>query len=137
MSLFDSLGVSATGMDTYQTWLDAIAGNIANMNDTSPTNKPVYQAEYVVAEPLPPVQNGVGEGVGVAGVALGPATGELVYDPHNPLADRQGFVREAKVDIGEQMVDLIAAQNGYQASVAAFSQARTAYESALNLGNGT
>lgn len=138
MSLFDSLSVSSTGMDTYQTWLNALSGNIANMNDTVPGNKPVFQPQYVVAAPLGPAlgTGGVGDGVAVAGVALGPATGELVYDPTNPLADAQGYVRQPAVDLGAQMVDLIAAQNGYQASASAFGQARTAYEAALSIGNG-
>ncbi|MGH9102024.1 MAG: flagellar basal body rod protein FlgC, partial [Acidimicrobiales bacterium] len=127
MSLFGALGVSTTGMDTYQTWLNALGGNIANMNDTVRTNQPVYQAQYVVAQPLaaPAGSGGVGEGVGVAGVALGPSTGTLVYDPSNPLADSKGMVRQPTVDLGEQMVELIEAQNGYQASVSAFTQART------------
>lgn len=137
MSLFESLNVSASGMDTYQTWLNALGGNIANMNDTVRTNQPVYQTQYVEAAPTASTgPMGVGEGVAVSGVALGPSTGMIVHDPTSPLADAQGNVRQPKVDLGEQMVQLIEAQNSYQASVSAFSQARQAYESALQIPNG-
>ena len=134
MSLFSALSISGSGMQTSQTWLNALSGNIANQNDTVSTNQPVYQAQYVVAAPLAGGgPGGVGKGVGVAGVALGPSTGQLVYDPSNPLANAQGYVRQAKVNLGEQMVQLVMAQNGFQADASAFAQAHAAYQSALNL----
>lgn len=138
MSLFDPLSISGTGMSTYQTWLDALGGNIANMNDTASTKSPVFQPQYVVAAPAGPVAggNGVGQGVRVAGIALGPSTGELVYQPSNPLANAKGYVRQPLMSLGSQMVSLVMAQNGFQASVSAFNQARTAYLAALSIGNG-
>ena len=132
MSLFGVFGISGSGMDTYQTWLNAIAGNVANANDTGPTSQPAYQQRSLIVS-----EDGtgkVGDGVKVTGVALGSAQGELAYDPQNPLADANGMVRTPTVDLPGQMVQMVMAERGYQANVSVITQARQAYESALGLG---
>lgn len=132
MSLFGVFGISGSGMDTYQTWLNAIAGNVANANDTGPTSQPAYQQRSLIVSEDGTGQ--VGDGVKVTGVALGSAQGELSYDPKNPLADANGMVRTPTVDLPGQMVQMVMAERGYQANVSVITQARQAYESALGLG---
>lgn len=132
MSLFGVFGVAGSGMDAYQTWLDAISGNVANINDTSPTSQAAYQARYVEVSPVG--TDGVGQGVAVSGVTFGSAAGQLSYEPNNPLADAQGMVRHPSIDLGDQMVQMVEAERAYQANVSSITQARQAYESALGLG---
>ncbi len=72
----------------------------------------------------------------VAGTALGKAEGRLVYEPDNPLADNNGYVRYPDIDLGGQMGQLIMAQRGYQANLTVVDRAKDAYEAALNLGKG-
>ncbi len=67
----------------------------------------------------------VGGGTEVAGIALGSPDGVLEYDPSNPLADKQGMVRSANVNLGDQMSNMMMAQNGYEANLATISQAET------------
>ena len=133
MSLFGIFGISGSGMDTYQTWLDAIGGNVANVNDSGPTSQPAYQERSLVVSEAGTGQ--VGDGVKVTGVALGSAQGQLAYEPENPLADATGMVRHAKVDLPGQMVQMVMAERDYQANVSVITQARQAYESALGLGS--
>lgn len=132
MSIFAALPIAQSGIEVSQTWLDTLAGNIANANDVVATNQPVYQPESVV---VAPAGTGPAPGVQVTQVALGSAAGTLAYDPSSPLADARGLVRESAVNLGQQLVELVMAQASYQANVAALSHARTAYESALQLGN--
>jgi flagellar basal-body rod protein FlgC len=132
VSLFGVFGISGSGMDTYQTWLNAIAGNVANANDTGPTSQPAYQQRSLIVSEDGTGQ--VGDGVKVTGVALGSAQGELSYDPQNPLADANGMVRTPTVDLPGQMVQMVMAERDYQANVSVITQARQAYESALGLG---
>ncbi len=75
----------------------------------------------------------VGGGTEVAGIALGSPDGVLEYDPSNPLADKQGMVRSANVNLGDQMSNMMMAQNGYEANLATISQAEQAYQAALGL----
>lgn len=136
--LFGSLGVAYSGMDTYKTWIDATADNVANVNTVRRTDQPAYQSKYVVAASVPGTENGpaadIGNGTSVAGVELGDAEGKLVYDPNHPLADAQGMVRYPAVELADQMTNLIIAQRAYQANVTVFERARDAYARALEIG---
>ena len=128
MSL-DAIGIAGSGLTLHRKWLDAIADNIANVNTVTPTSGNAFQARYIVA------QAGAGtNGVEVAGTAQGSATGILVSDPTNPLADAAGYVRHPDIDLGEQMGDLIMAQRGYPANAAVVDRAKTTYEAALQIG---
>lgn len=133
MSLFSVFGISGSGMDAYQTWLDTISGNVANLNDSGPTSQPAYQARSVQVGEAGTGQ--VGDGVRVTGVQLGSPQGVLSYEPQNPLADANGMVRRPAIDLPGQMVQLVMAERDYQANVNVITQARQAYESALGLGN--
>ena len=73
-------------------------------------------------------------GVDVAGIELGSAEGILTYAPDNPLADENGMVRAADVDMSSQMSQLIMAQRGFQASVQTTKTAQDAYNAALQIG---
>lgn len=131
--MFSVLNTASSGMGVYQTWLNAISGNIANMNDASPTNQKAYQARYIMAKPSPAGLQGVGQGASVAGVALGSAKGILTYSPSNPLANAQGYVRMPSINLAQQMTQLIMAQRGYQLNAVVVTQATQAYKSALTL----
>jgi flagellar basal-body rod protein FlgC len=141
MALFGPLDASASGMRTYQTWLDTIGANIANADDTAPTSQRTYAQQWVVAQADGTTQysSGVGGqvdggGVHVASVIQGSDAGTLVSDPGNPIADKNGMVRQANVDLPGQMTMMIQAERGYQANVSAISHAKDAYEAALKLG---
>ena len=81
------------------------------------------------------VENGsTGAGVAVAGIELGNATGMLVSDPTNPMADAQGLVRRPDIDLGEQMSTMIMAERGYQANIANIDRVKAAYQAAIQMG---
>ncbi|WP_130176788.1 flagellar basal body rod protein FlgC [Cryobacterium sp. SO1] len=125
----DALGIAGTGLTLHRKWLDAVADNIANANTATPTSGVAFQARYVVA------QEGAGvSGAYVTGIAQGDAEGLLVYEPDNPIADADGYVRRPDIDMAEQMGELIMAQRGYQANAAVIDRAKTSYEAALQIG---
>ena len=134
MGIFGALGIAGTGVTVYRKWIDAVSDNLANMDDAKPTSGPAFQARYVIARAV-----GYGSGNGgveVGGTALGSATGRLVYEPNNPLADSSGNVRYPDIDLGSQMGQLIMAQRGYEANLTVIDRAKDAYEAALNVGKG-
>lgn len=136
MSLFQALPISASGMDVAHAWLDMIAGNIANANDIGVVGQPIYRSESPIAVPAPGGNpaGGIGAGVTMAGVALGPG-GSPAYDPTSPYANAQGYVQYPSVSMGSQLVDLVMAQDSYQSNVAVATHAISAYQSALTLGS--
>lgn len=134
--MFDAIDTSGTGLSTYRTWIDAIADNIANVNDVSPTSGTAFQAEYVQAQPVGPGPDGVGHGVQVTGLRGSSAQGVVTYDPGNPLADANGYVRRPDVDMSEQMGNLIMAQRAFQANANLVDRETDVYKSAIDIGKG-
>jgi flagellar basal-body rod protein FlgC len=130
MTIFGAIGVAGSGMTVYRKWLDAISDNLANVSTVRSTDEDAFQARYIVAQSI---ESGDG-GVQVAGVALGSAEGRLVYEPDNPLADDEGYVRYPDIDMSSQMTQLIMAQRGYQANAAVVERARETYQAALQIG---
>ena len=129
--MFDAISTSATGLQAYHSWLDVIADNVANVNDTTSPSGNVFRTHYVqVAE------NSAGDGVHVASVTDQANNGVLQPDPTNPLADSQGYVRHADVNLSEQMGDMIMAQRAFQANASMIDRAKDAYQAALNIGKG-
>jgi flagellar basal-body rod protein FlgC len=129
MSTFNAIGVAGTGVTVYRKWLDAVSDNIANIDNVSRTSEKAFQARYVVAQ-----EAADGNGAQVGGVALGSAQGILTYDPENPLADSQGYVRRPDIDLGGQMAQMMMAQRAYQANLSVVDRAKDSYTAAINLG---
>lgn len=134
MGMFDIFAISGSGVSLSQTWMDAVSDNIANVNTVKRTSEAAFQARYVEAAPADTTGTGTPAGVAVTGIALGSATGLVVSDPSNPLADANGMVRRPDIDLGDQMTQLMMAQRGYQANLAVVQRATDAYTAALQLG---
>ncbi|MCZ2825104.1 MULTISPECIES: flagellar basal body rod protein FlgC [unclassified Modestobacter] len=134
MAVFDTLRIGGSSLFVHRKWMDAVADNMANINTVNAPGEDAFQERMIVAEA---VQYGSGQGgVRVAGTELGSAEGRMVYEPSNPLADDEGYVRYPDIDLGDQMTQLLMAQRGYQANLATIRSATEAYQQALQLGKG-
>lgn len=132
-SVFSTLGVATSGMGVYKTWLNAVADNVANIDNVVRTTEPAFQERFVVVEPIVD-DTGTGAGARVAGAEFGDPNGRVTYDPNHPFADENGMVRRPDVDLADQMVYMQLAQRGYQANVTSFERAREAYDAVLSIG---
>jgi flagellar basal-body rod protein FlgC len=128
MGAFEMLRIANTSLGMHQTWLDALANNIANVNTVRGTNENAFQAQMIEAQARPD------GGVDVSNVVLGDPQGRLTYAPDHPLADANGMVRTPDIDMGSQMSQLVMAQRGFQASVQVTKNAQDTYTSALQIG---
>ena len=131
MSLFGAIDISATGVDAMQTWIDANAGNIANANDVSSPGTTPYEAQLVEFSPASPTGE---SGVTVA-VDEDDSPGIVAHEPGNPLADTNGDVVLPDIALGDQLVGLVQAEEGYQADTSAISRAITAYQQGMQIGS--
>ncbi|MBV1893200.1 MAG: hypothetical protein KUG57_04075 [Ilumatobacteraceae bacterium] len=126
--VFSTLAVAQSGMGTYKLWIDAVADNVANIDNVTSTDEAAFQERFLTVSS---VDTG---GVTVTGAAFGDPNGRPVYEPSNPLADDNGMVRRPDIDLSDQMVFLQLAQRGYQANINVFERARESYETALKIG---
>lgn len=135
MAIFDTLGISASGLMVNRKWMDAVSDNMSNLNTVNPYDDAPFRERLVVAQA---VDYGSGKGgTRVARVEFGgDPQGRIVYEPDHPLANEEGYVRYPDIDMGDQMVQLMMAQRGYQANLAVVERATNAYQAALRLGKG-
>lgn len=133
-STFSIFGVAESGIGVYKTWLNAVADNVANIDNVSRTDQPAFQERFVQVQEIPGGQYGEGAGAAVAGVQFGDPNGRPTYEPNHPLADANGMVRRPNIDLSDQMVFMQLAQRGYQANVNTFERAKEAYETLLGIG---
>ena len=135
MSVFDTLGISASGLMVNRKWMDAVSDNMSNLNTVNPYDDEPFRERLIVAQAVD-YGSGTG-GVRVAKAAFGgDPNGRIVYEPDHPLANEEGYVRYPDIDMGDQMVQMMMAQRGYQANLAVVERATNAYQAALRLGKG-
>jgi flagellar basal-body rod protein FlgC len=127
--MFGAIDAAASGVALGRTWMDTISDNMANVNTIRPAGQEPFRAKYVVAQAAPGT-----DGVTVAGYREDTGAPEVTYDPENPLADPQGYVTQPKVDMTEQMTNMLVASRLYQANLSVISTARDSYQAALQIG---
>lgn len=146
MSFFDAINVAASGLTAERVRMDVTAENLANADTTQGANGQPYQRQEVVLQQVggsnfqSALAGAMGTssgatpgGVEVAGIVNDPTPDQLVYDPGNPAANKQGYVQMPNVSPVTEMTDMIDEQNSYQADVTAMQTAKTMYSSALGL----
>ena len=116
--VFATLSVARSGMGAYKLWIDAVADNVANIDNVTSTDQAAFQERFVVvrpeADPSGVAADDIGRGVVVTGVQFGNPNGRVVYEPTNPLADANGMVRRPDIDltdrrsVGAAVRDLVA-----------------------------
>ena len=129
--MFGALDAASSGVTLGRTWLDVISDNVANANTVRPGDEEPFRASFVVAQ----AREGT-DGVAVAGLMEAGGAADVVYDPENPLADDRGYVTRPKVDLTEEMTNMLMASRLYQANLSVMQQARDSYAQALRIGTG-
>ena len=129
MSLLSGMDISASGLTAQRMRMDVISENIANIDTTRTEDGNPYTRKYVVLEERNPNFAEVLDksrdsssygGVRVAEIGEDSSDYKLQYDPTNPDAGADGYVRLPNVDLNQEMVDLMAAYRSYEANVTAF-----------------
>jgi flagellar basal-body rod protein FlgC len=129
--MFGALDAASTGVTLGRTWMDVISDNVANADTVRPAGQEPFRASLVVAQAQPGT-----DGVAVSGLVQQAGPPDVVYDPENPLADSKGYVTRPKVDLTEEMTNMLMASRLYQANLSVMQQARDSYSQALRIGSG-
>ncbi len=136
MALFNVFDIAGSAMTAQSMRLNVVASNMANADSVTGSDGQPYRAKQVVfqAKPLNAGMPNGANGVVVAQVMEDPSPFKTVYDPKNPFADAQGYVRRPNVDVVEEMTNMISASRSYQASVEMMNTAKTLVQRTLALG---
>ena len=138
MGLFDALGISSTGLTAQRLRMDVTAENLANAQSVGYRRKDVVVREMQSGDGFGAALAGAmgspaGSGVEVSQVTQDNSPGKRIYDPGNPAADNQGYVRMPNVNPVTEMVDLITASRGYEANVTAMQSAKQMFAKTLDI----
>lgn len=66
-------------------------------------------------------------------ISAGEDSYKLIFDPHHPEADDDGYVKLPDIEIINEMVDMIAANRSYEANAMAISASKEMLKNALDI----
>ena len=125
MDLSKALSISASGMTAQGTRLRVIAENLANQDTTGPTaGADPYRRKTVTFADRMDRQQGL-RLVQVEQVGQDPSAFPLRYDPANPAANPQGYVKLPNVNSFIEMMDMREAERSYDANLSVMQATRS------------
>lgn len=119
--LFKGLEVAQTGMSVQKYRMDIVASNLANVNAVDDKGNP-YRRKIPIFQEMVEKEGGIPlSKVVIKEVQEDTTPYKLKFDPSNPLADKEGYVKLPNVDPMREMVDMISAMRTYEANLTAFN----------------
>jgi flagellar basal-body rod protein FlgC len=126
-----TMAVAASALKAQQGRMRVIAENIANANSTArtPGGDP-YRRQVPVFRPMSVAG---AEGVSMARVDPDRKEFRTVYEPGNPAADAQGYMKLPNVDTLVEALDMKEAQRAYEANLNVIETSRAMESSTLDI----
>lgn len=139
MGFLSSIDISGSALTAQRLRMDVISENIANAETTVTDSGEPYRRKVCVLNERTSfssvLNDAAGSGVVVSEIVEDTSDFELEYDPDNPLADEDGYIRMPNVDEVEEIIDLMEATRSYEANVTALNATKSMAAKALEIGN--
>jgi|SaaInlV_120m_DNA_4_1040238.scaffolds.fasta_scaffold21275_2 flagellar basal-body rod protein FlgC len=146
MGMFDNYNISASAMQAQKFRVDIINTNIANSNTVMTENGEgpykrrdvIFKENYINKQNQEQVHNNQQmnnkylSGVKVEDVFVDESY-KMVYEPHNPYADKKGYVKYPNINVIKETSDLIDAQSAYEANINAYKNKKNIDLLTINL----
>jgi flagellar basal-body rod protein FlgC len=133
MDFSKSMAVAASGLRAQTDRMKTIAENIANANSTSPTKggEPYRRKIATITQNF---NDELGATLVNSGKPLPDKTDfKTQYDPGNPNADAQGYVKLPNVDSLVEIMDMRDAQRSYEADLTMMQTSKQMMASTVDL----
>jgi len=161
--IFSTIQISGSGMSVQRRKMNVVAENIANAETTRTEDGTPYRRRMVKIssdaekQPFktilrdnmgllartnsrhmpasPSVNNNYEKVISARSkeVEAGPDSFRLVYDPSNPEADEEGYVKMPDIEVINEMVDMMSANRAYEANAMAISASKDMLKNALDI----
>ncbi len=141
MAFLNSLDIVGSALTAERFRADVALQNMANANTVAPPDETPYRRRQVIFQERPlsfddeltkAINSG---GVRVANVVDSNRDFKVAYDPTHPYADEDGYIHYSNVDTTEEMIDLMAASNAYDANLTALEVLKAMVSKTLEIGN--
>ena len=133
MDLTKAMTISARGMDAQTTRLRVIAENLANQDSTgSAPGADAYRRKTITFE------NRMDQALGVSAVRVkqigtDQSEQQLRYDPSNPAANKDGYVKQPNVNSFVEVMDMREAERSYNANLSVMQATRSMLNRTIEL----
>mgnify|MGYP001481551685 FL=1 len=138
MSMFKIFDISGSAMSAQSVRLNTTASNLANANTVASSREAAYRSRQPVFQTV--MNNSAGAatpesaGVRVAGVVETSAEPARLYDPGNPMADKDGYIFMSNVNPVDELVNMISASRSYQSNVEVLNTSKELLMRTLSIG---
>ncbi|WP_439411918.1 flagellar basal body rod protein FlgC [Enterobacter ludwigii] len=139
MAFSDIYRISGSAMSAQTVRLNTVASNLANAETPAAAEKEVYKARRPVFAAVYQndelMNNNAMSGARVQVLDV-VQSGKSVkrFEPHNPIADRNGYVYYPDVNVVEEMADMMSSSRNFETNVDVLSNVKSMQQSLLRLG---
>lgn len=142
MDYFAAFEISGSGLAVEKLRSDLVALNIANANSSVGNKEHAYRALKLITAPAGIVNNAEDFksiynnrlGVEVAEIKQDQSEPKAIFDPANPISDKNGYVYKSNVNTASEMLEMMSALRSYQANIKAITAAKVMAEEAIKIG---
>ena len=133
MDLTKALNISAAGMDAQTMRLRVIAENLANQDTTgSAPGADAYRRKTITFENQVDASTGAAT-VQVKQIGQDKTAQTLRYDPSNPAANADGYVKTPNVNSFIEVMDMREAERSYSANLSVLQATRSMLNRTIDL----
>ena len=136
MKIKNIFDIAGRAMAAQMVRLNTISSNLANAGATTGDPKTVYKPlkpEFKTQYSESVKKNGIST-VNVSKVVELNKDPFKVFDPNHPLADGDGYIYKAPINVEEEMVDMMDASRQYQNNVEVVTTLKALTLKTINLG---
>ncbi len=128
-----AIAAATSGLEAHSTRMRVISENLANAESTAATpGANPYTRKLVTFEDEMDQASGA-DLVKVAAIGYDRSPYRVEYDPGNPAADANGFVKLPNVNLITEMADMREANRSYSANIQVVKQARELFTMTVDL----
>lgn len=146
MSLLTAFNISAGGLAVQRERIEITSQNLANASSTRTPEGGPYQRRAVVisSEPISQssfdssLENNLNasnvQSARVVGVVKDGTPPKMIFDPHHPDANPQGYVATPDINVTQELIDVLSASKAYEANVTVLNASKTMVLKTLEIG---
>jgi len=137
MALSDVFNIAGSSMSAQSVRLNTVASNLANADSVSGNKADVYQSRQPVFSAVMNALNGNDQAsvpVRVSAIVESKSPAREEYQPHHPMANKQGYIYKSNVNSIEEMANMMAASRSYQNNVEVFNTSKQLLLKTLSMG---
>ncbi|SDG90950.1 flagellar basal-body rod protein FlgC [Vibrio xiamenensis] len=144
MPFTDIYSIAGSAMTAQTVRLNTVASNLANADavsanadDAYKALKPVFATVYNKTQLAASDNAYPGAEVRVLDVVQSKGKAEKRFEPHNPLADNDGYVYYPDIDVVAEMADMMSATRSFETNAEVLANVKSMQQGLLRLGQGS